>query len=188
MLKPPTIGRLMWLVFVAAILLWLCRQPSFDLPPLPLLVAMAVAFPWIVSPLKMKRIHWTTADPLYEPLELQSEQIPQPVTQSNATISPQLESLGFTNRGHFRISRSVPNGGAHVTLFENRQSRPYAKLFSTFTMTGESRTVRTTVAGLLHRLRRPAHTGHRKPQHSTVDSQNSRSRGLARRSLDQRPA
>ena len=142
--KPPTIGRLMWLVFVAAILLWLCRQPSFDLPPWLLLLALVIGVPWIVTPLKLKQTHWTTADPKYEPFDLQSEQTPQPVTESVAAISPQLESLGFTNRGHFRISGSVPNGGTHVTLFENRQSRQYAKLFSTFTTAGELRTVRTT--------------------------------------------
>jgi hypothetical protein len=142
--NPPTIGWLMRLVFVAAILLWICRGPSFDLPPWLLLLAAAVGFPWILSPIKMKQIHWTTADPHYEPLDVPSEQIPQPVKESIGAISPQLESLGFTNRGHFRISGSVPNGGAHVTLFENRQSRQYAKLFSTLITAGGVPTVKTT--------------------------------------------
>ena len=144
MSNPATIGRLMRLVFVAAMLLWLCRQQSFDLPPWLVLLALAFGTPWIVSPLKLKQTHWTTADPHYEPLDLPSEQTPPPVIESVAAISPQLESLGFTNRGHFRISRSVPNGGAHVTLFENRQSRQYAKLFSTFSTAGGTRKVTST--------------------------------------------
>ena len=144
MSNPATIGRLMRLVFVAAILLWLCRQQSFDLPPCLLMLALAVGPSWITSPLKLKRIHWTTADPHYEPLDVHSEQTPRPVIESVAAISPQLESLGFTNRGHFRISESVPNGGVHLTLFENRQSRQYAKLFSTFSTAGGSRKVTST--------------------------------------------
>ncbi len=142
MSKPQTIGRLMWLVFVAAILLWLCRPRSFDFSPLLLLLALAVGVPWIVSPFKLKQTHWTTADPNYEPFDLQSEQTPRPVTESVAAISPQLETLGFTNRDHFRLSDSVPNGGVHVTLFENRQSRQYAKLWSVFLTAGGVRTVK----------------------------------------------
>jgi hypothetical protein len=145
--KPPMIGRLMWPIFIAAILLWFYRQPRFGAPPLFVLLAAAVGVRWIVPPFKLKRIHWTTADPNYEPLDLQSEQAPRLVTESVAAISPQLESLGFMNRGHFRISNSVPNAGAHVTLFENRQSRQYAKLSSVFIMAGGVRTVKTTSLG-----------------------------------------
>ncbi len=142
--KPWTIGRLMRLVFIAAILLWLWRQPSFGPPPLFVLLAAAVGVPLIVSPFKLKRIHWTTADPNYEPFDLQSEQTPRPVTESVAAISPQLEALGFTNRGHFRISNPTTSGGVHVTLFENRQARQYAKLFSASIMAGGVSTVKTT--------------------------------------------
>ncbi len=121
--KPWTIGRLMRLVFIAAILLWLWRQPSFGPPPLFVLLAAAVGVPLIVSPFKLKRIHWTTADPNYEPFDLQSEQTPRPVTESVAAISPQLEALGFTNRGHFRISNPTTSGGVHVTLFVTASQR-----------------------------------------------------------------
>jgi hypothetical protein len=142
--KPPTIGRLMRLIFIAAILLWLYRPQNFGGPPLFVLLAAAVVAPWIASPFKLKRIHWTTANPHYEPLDVQSKQIPRVVTESSAAISPQLEALGFTNRGHFRISGSVPNGGVHVTLFENRQALQYAKLFSAFLTAGGVPTVKTT--------------------------------------------
>ncbi len=144
MRKPPTIGRLMWLIFIAAILLWFYRQPRLGAPPLFGLLAATVVAPWIMALFNLKRRHWTTADPNYEPLDLQSEQIPRLVTESVATISPQLESLGFMNRGRFRISNSVPNVGAHVTLFENRQAHQYAKLFSTFLMAAGVPTVKTT--------------------------------------------
>jgi hypothetical protein len=137
----------MWLVFVAAILLWLCRPQSFGGPPLILLIAVAVGYPWIVPACRLKRIHWTTADPKYEPFDLQSEETPRPVKESFAAISPQLEALAFTNRGHFRIVNSVPNGGVHVTLFENRRSRQYAKLFSAFLTAGGVRTVKETSLG-----------------------------------------
>ena len=116
----PTTGWLMRLVFVAAILLWLCRQPSLDLPQWLLLPAWLFGIYWIVFLSKLKQIHWTTADPNYEPFDLQSEQTPRPVTESVAAISPQLEALGFTNRGHFRLSKlSAQWRGSPHTLRES---------------------------------------------------------------------
>ncbi len=57
-----------------------------------------------------------------------------------------MESLGFRNLGHFRIMNSVANGGVYVTLFENRQSRQYAKLWTVIVGGGPIRRAETTLA------------------------------------------
>jgi hypothetical protein len=142
--KPPTIGWLMRLIFIAAILLWLCYpRPKLGYSPWFLLAAVVLG-PWIVGALKLKQSHWATADPHYEPIDVQSEQTPRVVKESNVAISSQLEALGFANRGHFRVARSISNGGVHVTLFENRPARQYAKLFSALLTVGGVPTVKET--------------------------------------------
>ena len=89
---------------------------------------------------------WSSSDPRYEPFDLRSEETPDAVTGSVAAIAPRLESIGFQNRGHFRVSKAVTNGGAYVTLFENRQSNQYAKLFTVVVGLSLVRKIETTLA------------------------------------------
>lgn len=142
--RPATIAGLIWLVLVVAVGLWLLR-PSQN-SPIVLLLGMVIVIPWIMGIAVLRR-HWTTSDPHFVPFNPLFDEAPEQVAGSIAAIVPEMEALGFQNRGHFQVTRSVSNGDIYVTLFENCRQRQYAKLWTTVIWAGETRrAAETTLA------------------------------------------
>ena len=141
--RSPTIGGLMLIVFLVGVCLCFVRLGFAALPPI---LALLLVLRWITSPVLLKQSHWSAADSRYEPFDPRSAETPEPVSGSVAAISPQMESLGFRNLGYFRVLNSVANGGVYATLFENRKSRQYAKLWTVIVGGGPVRRAETTLA------------------------------------------
>ncbi len=141
-----TIGGMMTFIALIAFYAWCFRAMTRDQAVLPILLAFVVGFPVIGAPLLVKSKQWIKADPEFEPIDPDSDLMPQLVAESIARTVPELEGLGFDCRGSFRKAGLSPNANAYVTLFEDPESRRTAQLFTVFAASGLARQVVTVLA------------------------------------------
>ena len=118
-----TIAGLMMIVAVVAFYVWLFRESvRHQVSPLHLL-AIVVGFYLVWAPLQIKWKHWLSADPHYEPIDADSDQVPLRVAESIAETAARVEALGFRPLGLFRSDRTTANAASYLFLFENPRAR-----------------------------------------------------------------
>jgi hypothetical protein len=140
-----TIAGLMMMVAVVAFYAWLFRaflqRQASPLLFLPILVGFYLVW----APLQIKWKHWISADPRYEPIDADSDQVPLRVAESIEETAGRIEALDFRPLGLFRSDRTTSNGAAYVSLFENPGARCISQLFTVFVATGVLRRVVTVL-------------------------------------------
>lgn len=141
-----TIGGMMMFIAVVAFYAWCIQAATRGQAVLPLLVGIAIGYPFVAGPLVVKSRQWIKVDPGFDPIEPDSDQIPQLVSDSIARTVPDLKGLGFEWRGTFSHLNAVKNANAYVTLFENPEARRTAQLFTVFGASALSRQVVTVLA------------------------------------------
>ena len=97
-----TIGGMMMLIAVIALYAWCVRATTPDHAALPILLAFVVGCPTIGGPLLVKSRQLIKADPNFEPIDPDSDRMPQLVAESISRTVPTLEGLDFDCRGSFR--------------------------------------------------------------------------------------
>ncbi|MHB1558230.1 MAG: hypothetical protein ACYC61_12280 [Isosphaeraceae bacterium] len=140
-----TIGGMMMIIAVIAFYAWCIQAATQGQSILPLLLGFAVGYPAIAGPLVVKSKQWITADPGFDPIDPNSDLMPQLVSDSIARTVPDLEGLGFEWRGTFSHLGAVANANAYVTLFEDPKARRTAQLFTVFGASALSRQVVTVL-------------------------------------------
>ncbi len=127
-----TVGGLIALVFVVAMLMALLRSPhESKLPTLLILVACVVGIPWIIGPITLKNSHWMSLDARPDPFDPESDDVPPAARDAVLGVVPRLEAIGFHSLGHFRLDGTIPNITAYITLLENRSARRGARILTT---------------------------------------------------------
>lgn len=139
-----TIGGMMMFIAVVAFYAWCIQAATRGQAVLPLLVGVAVGYPFVAGPLLIKSQQWIKADPGFDPID--PDLIPQLVSDSIERTVPDLEGLGFECRGTFSHLNAVKNANAYVTLFENPEAGQTAQLFTVFGASALSRQVVTVLA------------------------------------------
>ena len=143
--RSPTIGGLMSLIFIVGIFLFYSTRLGAS-AYLPFCILVVVIFPGShlsgfsqMAPLEFVR----PALPAIRPAIRRN---PRSGCRECRGDFASDGILGFRNLGHFRVSNSVADGGVYATLFENRQSRQYAKLWTAIVGGGPVRRAETTLA------------------------------------------
>ncbi len=140
-----TIAGLMMTVAVVAFYAWLfrtiLRPRASPLLFLPIFVGLYV----IWAPLQIKWKHWLGADPHYEPIDADSDQVPLRVAESIEETAGRVEALGFRPLGLFLSDRTTANGASYIYLFENPEARCISQLFTIFVASGVVRQVTTVL-------------------------------------------
>jgi hypothetical protein len=138
------IGGMMILIAVIAFYAWCFRAVNQGQAVLPVLLAFAVGYPMIGGPLLVKSRQSIKADPNFEPIDRDSDLMPQLVAETISRTLPAFERMGFDCRGSFRMA-SVTNANGYVTLFEDPKARRTAKLLTVFAASGFVRQVATSL-------------------------------------------
>lgn len=141
-----TIGGMMMFIAVVAFYAWCIQAATRGQSILPLLLGFAVGYPAIAGPLVVKSKLRIKADPGFEPIDPDSDLMPQLVSDSIARTVPDLEGLGFEWRGSYSHLGAVTNTNAYVTLFEDPEARRTAQLFTVFGASALTRQVVTVLA------------------------------------------
>lgn len=126
-----TIGGLMVVVFVVAIILSLMRMPQNGFTLVAALLVVGFLIPRILIPIEIKRSQWLAVDVCFEPIDERSEGVPPQAIAIYREVAVKMDRHGFRPLGHFRIADSAPNLTAFLGLFENRRARQTARTLAT---------------------------------------------------------
>jgi hypothetical protein len=132
-------------VLVAALFLALIRGPMLGAGEInALLVCLLIYIIWIYPILIVHRLT-IEANRIFQSFEPDDEQTPEPVRSSIQILVPKLQALGFTALGHYQSFGDIRSVKSFGTLFENRQARQLARLFTVTWLAGPSARQSTTL-------------------------------------------
>ena len=140
-----TIAGLMMTVAVVAFYAWLFRTILRHRASPLLFLPIFVGFYLVWAPLQIKWKSWLSADPHYEPIDTDSDQVPLRVAESIAETAGRVEALGFRPLGLFRSDRTTANAASYLFLFEDPKARCVSQLFTVFAASGLLRQVVTVL-------------------------------------------
>ena len=139
--RPMTIAGIMTAVLIVAAVL---AFPSYagEAWFLPALLAAAVAWPWIVLPVRLRRHNWQPIDLDYRPFDPAGGDVAEGIAARFRRATADLQALGYVHRGDFRMARPASHDIlGHLGLFESPGSWEVAKLMVHATRRGVDTTL-----------------------------------------------